>query len=92
MVAVVTQAIYKKKSKFKMKNKNCVEVFKRGHWPVGEWKLEELLQKKKVSIECYLTFLRKSAPKKPQAENTVDLIKKFLIAKMLLNKNRNGQC
>lgn len=48
--------------------------------------VEEVLQKKKVSVECYLTFLRKSAPKKPQAENTVDLIKKFLIAKMLFIK------
>lgn len=44
------------------------------------------MQKKKDSVEYYLTFLRKSAPKKPQAGNTVDLIKKFLIAKMLLIK------
>lgn len=85
MVAVVTQAIFFKKE-LRTKNKNCFEVFKRRHWPVVEWKLEELLKKKKVSVECYLTFLRKSAPKKPQAENTVDLIKKFLIAKMLLIK------
>lgn len=52
------------------------------------WGVEagNLRQKKKVFDECYLTFLRKSAPKKPQAENTVNLIKKFLIAKMLLIK------
>lgn len=52
------------------------------------WGVEagKLRQKKKVSDECYLTFLRKSAPTNPQAENTVNLIKKFLIAKMLLIK------